>query len=674
MSVKTVLPFVLAYIMVVILFGLIIYRKDQYEKKKKNSGVALYKNEARKKQSEIIYKYMLRVPIFRGYIAKISRRYEMLSPVRPYDIAKRTMTLAYLNFGFCIAVLVFIYVLNPNIERFVLSVYLVFVINNEIINYSVAAAEIKLRIEQEGFISNIGRNFFRNYYIDDAILKAMESPMSNAMKMHAMAIYNITISNNMKEEVELYNSTSHDKFMKMLLSLCVSIVERSDGSEKENNMLVANLINLKKEINLDYLKMKKLQFVFSGSIFAAVIVCVPLSAIQKFGLYISPELITFYKGTLGTIYIGFVYLCSIAVYTITNNAKEIKRPTVRDYSYLKKIENNKIVKKALDNFNEKNYSRMIHMRDTLKRLGENITPNQLLLKCSIISLATFLFSIGFILIMHSNAKNLILKDVSNLNILTTAATEEQLFLVKETILFYADKYKDRMISEDELQFEISGRNFVRNNMIDEKISQEVVNRLKKISLEYFKYYELLLCIGISIIAAFIPYWLILYRKKLMLGAMEDEVVQFNSIIYMMMNSDSVTVAEILEQMEIFAVVFKASIQECLNEYNSGDIEALEKMRVRETNDSFRHLVMNLIRCDDMPISKAFNEITVDRENYFERRKQEDDFLIQRRADSIKPLAFLPGALVMIYLIMPVVVMSLKALKDVMILLKDTGMY
>ena len=160
----------------------------------------------------------------------------------------------------------------------------------------------------------------------------------------------------------------------------------------------------------------------------------------------------------------------------------------------------------------------------------------------------------------------------------------------------------------------------------------------------------------------------------MLGAMEDEVVQFNSIIYMMMYSDYITVADILEQMEIFSVIFKPTLRECLNEYNSGDIEALERMMERETNASFRHLVANLIRCDDLPISKAFNEIASDRENYFERRKQDDEFSLQRKADNIKPLAFLPSILVMIYLILPVVVISLKALREVIDLLKESGMY
>ncbi len=674
MSVELYLILGLVYISIVSLFGLYIYRRDRKKRLNSNHSDALNKSWLSKNYTEIVYRSMLRFPLTRGYITKISRRYEMLCPGKPGDIAKKTMSITGTAFGLSLAVLTFIYILKPSTEHFILAAYMTFVINNEIINYYVNGAEIRLRMEQERFISNVGRNFFSNFYIDDAILRSMDSPMSKEMRVHAQALYDITISNNMREEVERYNATSHDKFMKMLLSLCINIVERSNGSEKENNMLAANLINLKKEINLDYLKMKKLQFVFSGSIFASVAVCIPISAIQEFGLYISPELVTFYKGVLGILYIGLIYLCSIIVYMLTNSAKEVKRPIARNYWYLEMIEKNKLVKVALNNFNEKNYSRMLHLKDTLKRLGENITPNQLLLKCLLISLFTFLFGIAFVIAMHSNTKDLLLKNVDDIGALSSAATEEQLSTVKETILYYTDKYKGEEVSKDKIKSEISQGNSFRNELITDRIVDEVIKRNKKYSKEYFKYYELLICFAISAIAFFTPYLLILYRKKLMLGVMEDEVVQFNSIIYMMMYSDYISVADILEQMEVFAVVFKSTIRECLNEFNSGDIEALERMRERETNDSFRHLVSNLIRCDDIPICKAFHEIAADRENYFERRKQENEFSIQRKADSIKPLAFLPGILVMIYLVLPVVVMSLKALQDVLALLKENGMY
>lgn len=660
------------YFLAVIIFGIYIYWKDKFEK----SGryISFYKKR-KHHISETIYRYMLRFPLTRDYIEKISRRYEMLCPGRPGDIAKKTMSLTAWAFGISSVILLIIYKFNPGIQDFVLAAYLVYVTNNELINYTVTKAEIELRMEQEKFVSNIGRNFFTDYYIDDAILRTMEETrMSNEMRVHAQAIYDITISDNMHEAVELYNATTHDKFMKMLLSLCVNIIERSDGSREEKKILASNLLNLKKEINLDYLKQKKLQFVFSGSVFVAVIVCTPLRLIQNFGIYISPELTTFYRGILGIIYVATIFITSFATYLLINNAKEVKRPRVKDHRKLERIEKLKLVKIALENFNEKNYRMMHNMKDTLKRLGDNITPNQLLIKCSLIGLTTFMFCIAFVFAMNFNTKNLLLKNADGIDTLSTVATEDQLSLVKETVLYYTDKYKSETITQDELREEITNQKQFQSGIINEKVAQEIFRRIEKYKKENFMFYDLLICIAISAIASFLPFLSILYRKKLMHGAMEDEVVQFKSIIYMMMNSAYITVADILEQMEIFAVVFKTTIRECLNEYNSGDIEALERMRDRETNESFKHLVSNLIRCDEMPIAQAFEEIAADRENYFERRKQEEDFSIQRKADSIKPLAYLPGILVLVYLILPVLAVSLKSIRDVSVLLKETGLY
>ena len=42
--------------------------------------------------------------------------------------------------------------------------------------------------------------------------------------------------------------------------------------------------------------------------------------------------------------------------------------------------------------------------------------------------------------------------------------------------------------------------------------------------------------------------------------MEDEVNQFNALIGMLMYNDTMTVKQILQEMESFAVVFKQSIK------------------------------------------------------------------------------------------------------------------
>ena len=143
--------------------------------------------------------------------------------------------------------------------------------------------------------------------------------------------------------------------------------------------------------------------------------------------------------------------------------------------------------------------------------------------------------------------------------------------------------------------------------------------------------------------------------------MEDEVNQFNSIIYMLMYIEHMAVKDILIELEIFATIFKKSLQECLNEYNTGDIEALEKMKEKETYEPFRRMVDNFIRCDIIPIDKAFDEVSSDRENYHDRRKQENEISVQKRLNIAKPISFIPAILVIAYLTIPLMWASIQEL-------------
>ncbi len=61
-------------------------------------------------------------------------------------------------------------------------------------------------------------------------------------------------------------------------------------------------------------------------------------------------------------------------------------------------------------------------------------------------------------------------------------------------------------------------------------------------------------------------------------AMEDEVMQYQTIILMLMRLERVDVEMILEWMERYADIFKEPISRCLNNYESGAWESLEDMK------------------------------------------------------------------------------------------------
>ena len=67
-------------------------------------------------------------------------------------------------------------------------------------------------------------------------------------------------------------------------------------------------------------------------------------------------------------------------------------------------------------------------------------------------------------------------------------------------------------------------------------------------------------------------------KEFLKNIKENEIMQFQSIILMLMYIDRIDVQTILEWLCIFSYAFKEPIATCLNNYESGAYEALEDLK------------------------------------------------------------------------------------------------
>ena len=104
--------------------------------------------------------------------------------------------------------------------------------------------------------------------------------------------------------------------------------------------------------------------------------------------------------------------------------------------------------------------------------------------------------------------------------------------------------------------------------------------------------------------------------------MENEVMQFQTIILMLMKIERVNVEMILEWLERYANIFKEPISKCVNNYESGPWEALEELK----NDiSFQQLIRIVeslqASVEQIPIREAFDELDTERSYHQEKRRK-----------------------------------------------------
>ena len=109
-------------------------------------------------------------------------------------------------------------------------------------------------------------------------------------------------------------------------------------------------------------------------------------------------------------------------------------------------------------------------------------------------------------------------------------------------------------------------------------AERVFGKLTTINAEYLKWFELLIAMVLAILGYMAPILLLKFQVKMRQMEMENEVMQFQTIILMLMRIERVNVEIILEWLERYSNIFREPINKCVNNYESGPWEALEQMK------------------------------------------------------------------------------------------------
>lgn len=212
---------------------------------------------------------------------------------------------------------------------------------------------------------------------------------------------------------------------------------------------------------------------------------------------------------------------------------------------------------------------------------------------------------------------------------------------------YSKYYKDA--SEDEIKTD----------------AERVYKKLQTVNSEYMKWFEVLLAIVFALLGYMSPIWLLMFQKKMRLMEMEDEVMQFQTIILMLMRIERVNVEIILEWLERYSNIFKAPITKCVNNYEAGAWEALEAMKEEVNYVPMIRIIESLqAAVEKIPITDAFDELDSERDYYQEKRKESNERLIKRKGMIGKAIGFAPMVCLFVgYLIIPLVFIGLTSMSS-----------
>ena len=200
--------------------------------------------------------------------------------------------------------------------------------------------------------------------------------------------------------------------------------------------------------------------------------------------------------------------------------------------------------------------------------------------------------------------------------------------------------------------------------IDEAVAR-IQEKLQVINSEYMQWFEILLAFVFAIIGYMAPIWILIFQVKMRQLEMEDEVMQFQTIILMLMRIERVNVEIILEWLERYSNIFKAPIAKCVNNYEAGAWEALEQMKEEVSYTPLIRIIESLqAAVEKIPITDAFDELDSERDYYQEKRKESNERLIKRKGMIGKAIGFAPMVCMFVgYLIIPLVFIGLTSMSS-----------
>ena len=182
----------------------------------------------------------------------------------------------------------------------------------------------------------------------------------------------------------------------------------------------------------------------------------------------------------------------------------------------------------------------------------------------------------------------------------------------------------------------------------------IYDKLKLYTNEYLKWVEIVIALLIAYAMYYMPVVILMFQRKMRAMEMEDEVMQFQTIILMLMYIERISVEFIIEWLARYANIFREPLAKCLNNYESGAIEALEELKEDAPYKPFVRIVESLQSAvENVKLTDAFDELEQERAFYQEIRKETNERLVNKKARIGRIIGFAPMVTLFVgYLIVP----------------------
>ena len=647
-----------------------------------------YKNIQRLKEgtkeksfsSEILFQKLyvtyLKIPFIKRYLMKIRRRLEIINIDDEYNTRKGAAKILTKTLALVIPIILLTIILTHN--NFLLTVILLlfelFMIDT-FIDGSVDKIDNKILTEQIDFFSEIRHAYHEFNMVEEAIYQVSQDDERDVSRQ-GEKIYEILISDDPETELEKYYDIAPNSYLKEFAGVSYLTKEFGDRKVDGASLYLKNVNNITQEMQLEILKRDKLNYVFQSLSIISVVPVLLLEPLKNWAISNFSFTASWYQGKAGMIVQMLILLITFVSYTLVRKLKDNGSTTIdtknTENPWQAKLYSKKPIKKIVDLFipkqGTKEYRKTVQL---LKDAASKLKMEWYYINRITIAIITFFASFFIFIQLHQIAINYIYTEpTTDYDIIgglsdkdkkkAEELTEQDNIVLKQ----FEGKLKT---TKDEIRMAVNKLKYYQNSTDNdkEKAVDRIYDKLQIINTECMQWFEILLAFVFMIMGYMTPMWILMFQVKIRQLEMEDEVMQFQTIILMLMRIERVNVEIILDWLERYSNIFRAPITKCVNNYESGAWEALEAMKEEVTYTQMIRIIESLqAAVEKIPIRDAFDELESERDYYQEKRKESNERLIKRKGMIGKGIGFAPMVCLFVgYLIVPLVFIGLTSMSN-----------
>jgi len=622
-----------------------------------------------------LYMIYVKIPGLRRYLVKLRRRLEIINIEDEY-LTRRQSAKILTNALLIIiplTILIIIFTKNNTLLMAILLIFEIFMVET-LIDGMVDKLDNKLLKQQIDFFAEIRHAYHESNMVEEAIYQVSQDDEVEISRQ-AEKIYEILISDDPEVELEKYYDIAPNSYLKEFAG--ISYLTREFGDRKDQHgasLYLKNLNNITQEMQIEILKRDKLDYVFQSLSVISAIPILFLEPVKNWAVSQFSFTNNFYNGKGGLIVQTLIMLVTFVCYLLIRKVKD----NTSTNANLKNTENpwqaraykNRFVKQIVDIFMPKQGTK--EERKTVKLLknaASKLKIEWLYVNRIAIAITTCIVSIILFNQLHQvTIKYIYEQPTSDYDIIGEMSKDDTKKAIQTTKKhnYFLNKFKGKPNTTiEQLKTEMKYSSFYKDATDDEIQSEaeKIYTKLKTINNEYLKWFEILMALVFSVIGYMGPIWILMFQVRMRQLDMEDEVMQFQTIILMLMKIERVNVEMILEWLERYANIFKEPITKCVNNYESGAWEALEELKNDVSYTQLIRIIESLqAAVEKIPIKEAFDELDTEREYYQEKRKDSNERLISRKGMIGKGIGFAPMICLFVgYLIVPLVVIGMMSM-------------